>query len=382
MKDKQLIFLISQPRSGSTLTQKILASHKDIYTRSEPWLMLHPLYSLKNEGLYTEYDAFLEKTAFNSFIEGLPDKKETYLQYLREMYLGLYSEYLTDEKQYFLDKTPRYYHVVNELMEAFPNAVYILLIRNPLAVLGSIIDTWTKENWFNLSGYKHDLFKAIDVNIDLIKNKQSKVSIIYYEELIKKNNNDAFNYIFPKLSLAANSLELDFTKDKFLYGDEKIYNKSTIEKNNDKRWQKELHNPQYWRVMYDYLLWIGKERFEKLGYDYDENLQILEASINLPIEHIKDKTFSLFSFLDDTRDLLIEKHQINLKLEQLQTVLNNKNIELEQLQTISNQKQLNLTDLLNSIENLAKKSIKTSLLAKYKAYRNLIKLYTKLSNNE
>jgi hypothetical protein len=46
---KNLIFLISQPRAGSTLTQAILGSHRDIYTLSEPWLMLHPIYALRPE---------------------------------------------------------------------------------------------------------------------------------------------------------------------------------------------------------------------------------------------------------------------------------------------------------------------------------------------
>jgi transposase-like protein len=80
IKEEQLIFLISQPRSGSTLTQKLLGAHSQIYTRSEPWLMLHPAYSLKREGLYSEYDIELEKTAFNGFIEDLPNGNQTYIQ--------------------------------------------------------------------------------------------------------------------------------------------------------------------------------------------------------------------------------------------------------------------------------------------------------------
>ena len=34
-KEEQLIFLISKPRSGSTLTQKLLGTHSQIYTKSE-----------------------------------------------------------------------------------------------------------------------------------------------------------------------------------------------------------------------------------------------------------------------------------------------------------------------------------------------------------
>ena len=37
---KSPIFLFSLPRSGSTLLQRVLMSHKDIASVAEPWLML------------------------------------------------------------------------------------------------------------------------------------------------------------------------------------------------------------------------------------------------------------------------------------------------------------------------------------------------------
>lgn len=40
-------FLVSLPRSGSTLLQRIVSNHPDIHTVAEPWFMLHPLYALK-----------------------------------------------------------------------------------------------------------------------------------------------------------------------------------------------------------------------------------------------------------------------------------------------------------------------------------------------
>jgi len=51
---KNLIFLISQPRSGSTLLQRVTGSHSEIQTESEPRIMLHPRYALKHEGLTME----------------------------------------------------------------------------------------------------------------------------------------------------------------------------------------------------------------------------------------------------------------------------------------------------------------------------------------
>lgn len=39
---ENLIFLISQPRAGSTMLQKVLGSHPEIHTVSEPWVALPP----------------------------------------------------------------------------------------------------------------------------------------------------------------------------------------------------------------------------------------------------------------------------------------------------------------------------------------------------
>ena len=45
---ENLIFIISQPRSGSTLLQRMLSGNKDIKTSAETWLMLHPLYAVRS----------------------------------------------------------------------------------------------------------------------------------------------------------------------------------------------------------------------------------------------------------------------------------------------------------------------------------------------
>ena len=51
LKCENLILMISPPRAGSTMLQRILGSHSDIHTVSEPWLVLHPLYALRPEGI-------------------------------------------------------------------------------------------------------------------------------------------------------------------------------------------------------------------------------------------------------------------------------------------------------------------------------------------
>lgn len=308
MKDSQLIFLISQPRSGSTLLQKMLGSHSKIYTRSEPWIMLYPAYSLKSDGIKAEYEFVLGQIGLEDFCSGLPEGKKTYISEIRKMQLSLYEYYLKDSGcRYFLDKTPRYYLIVKELRDIFPNAKLILLIRNPLAVLGSIINTWTKENWKNLKEYKHDLFDAIDVYIEALDRSEENVFVIYYDKLIS-NAEEGIRDISSYLGVEYedNSLKYYEKNERWKLGDqENVYSKKGVDKKSDLSWQTGLGDLQYWRIFYDYINFIGKEKFEKLGYDFKESIGIIKDRMpHKSLDYINKNTTSLSFLLKDDSDEL------------------------------------------------------------------------------
>jgi len=347
--DFNIIFLISQPRSGSTLTQKLLGAHSKIYTRSEPWLMLHPLYALKTEGIKTNYNVKTAKIALESFIADLPEAEKTYQYEMGKMYRNLYRYYLKDtNSNYFLDKTPRYYLIVDELLELFPQAKYILLIRNPMAVLGSIIKTWTKENWIRLSNSKDDLLTVIDIHIDILEKRSDHFFIFHYEELLE-NEENVLQRIFEYLALDYEKGVLDFEQhknEKWRYGDPiNVYEKKYIDKANDKKWIEGLDDPQYWRVMNDYLKYIGKERMIKLGYDYDilEKILLDNQSFST-ISEIEKKTISLFELLESTeekKDKLARETQLEIES------LKEKNIFLmKSIDDIKTSKKYHLTQIL------------------------------------
>ena len=138
---EHLILLISQPRSGSTLLQHILASHPQVHTVPEPWFMLHLVYGLRPSGLEAEYNAQYAYLALKGFLDETPDGESAYVEALRNVALCLYEKALEPSgKKYFLDKTPRYYFIIPELHRIFPKAKFIFILRNPLAVLSSILE--------------------------------------------------------------------------------------------------------------------------------------------------------------------------------------------------------------------------------------------------
>ena len=182
---ENLIFIISQPRAGSTLLQRILGNHPDLHTVSEPWLMLHPFYCLECQGFRAEYNEVVAQSAVQNFLGTLPNREDEYFEGVRRMYTYLYESSLaTAGKRYFLDKTPRYYFVIPQLYRTFPKAHFLILYRNPLAVLCSIISAWAKENWFALFQFKHDLIRAPGLLNEGIQFLGERAMVVHYEELV------------------------------------------------------------------------------------------------------------------------------------------------------------------------------------------------------
>ncbi len=184
-RGENLIFLISQQRAGSTLLQRILAGHPEVHTTAEPWLMLHPVYALREEGHQAEYNAVLAHKALHDFLETLESGQTRYLEALRRMALYLYATACEQAgKTYFLDKTPRYYLIIPELARVFPQAKFLVLVRNPLAVLSSILNTWVKGHPILLARYRQDLIEAPRRLVEGIELLEDRATVVHYETLV------------------------------------------------------------------------------------------------------------------------------------------------------------------------------------------------------
>ena len=83
--DRHLIFIVSQPRAGSTLLQSLLAGCEGVHTTAEPWLMLHPLYARRETGHTADYDATLAARALDDFLGQLKEGAAAYDAAVRAM---------------------------------------------------------------------------------------------------------------------------------------------------------------------------------------------------------------------------------------------------------------------------------------------------------
>ncbi len=182
---KAPIFIFSLPRSGSTLLQRILMTHKDIASVAEPWILLPQMYMLRDQGVLSEYSSLTAYYGVKDFVNNLPNKEDDYIASLRDFVFDLYKKQCKNNEIYFLDKTPRYYLIIDEINKLFPDAKFIFLFRNPIHVFGSIISTWGNNRFNKYHGNYDDLTLGFELLSKGYQNYKSKSLAINYEQFIQ-----------------------------------------------------------------------------------------------------------------------------------------------------------------------------------------------------
>ena len=275
MKDPKLIFLISQPRAGSTLLQFLLDNSPKIHTLPEPWISLPFVSILKPELHNKKYNSVLCNQAVNEFLSNTGKNRnflsETISKSLKHLYKAAAKGH--SEKGYFLDKTPRYYFIIDELKELFPQAKFILLMRNPVEVLNSILDTWVKEEWSYLLQYRYDLLTAPNCLIQAKEKICKNTLSVSYEKLLDSPE-DQIKRILKFLDLPSDKISTYYDNDKF--GSSKFGDPTGIRKQKKVSKKKKEFSKKNLPLLSSYMKFLGKQKFEALGYSYEETEKALD----------------------------------------------------------------------------------------------------------
>lgn len=273
------IFIFSLPRAGSTLLQRLLSLHENIDTQAEPWLALPLFFALKSQDVSGIYGHRAMSSAMNGYIDSLPGGKKDYYDCVSGFLNELYDRGSTKKALYFIDKTPRYHLIVEDIMLAFPDAKIIFLWRNPLSIASSMIKTWGKGKWC-LYMFNVDLYSGIHSLVKASQNSSNSLSV-KYEDLVQAPETQ-IKKIFEYLDLKYEAdLVDDFMNSKTIdapgRGDPVgQYKYSSVSTGSEKSWKKVMVNPyrKFWGGRY--LSWIGKDRLEYMGYNKNE----LQSELN------------------------------------------------------------------------------------------------------
>jgi hypothetical protein len=272
------IFIFSLPRSGSTLLQRLLATHDQVATASEPWLLLPYMYALREEGCYAEYGHRLMADAVTDFCVQLPHGRADYLEAVRVFAEDLYGKAGGGKAKYFVDKTPRYHMIVDDIIDAFPDGKFVFLWRNPLAVSASMMETWGRSKW-NLFHYHIDLFAGLASLADAFGRHRDNVFSLRYEDMVA-GSDSGFDDLFGYLGLSLEKTKPASFRDVELGGKmgdvtgRQAYRE--VSEDSLHKWQKTMHNPLRKAWCRRYLRWIGAKRLALMGYDHNDLLKELD----------------------------------------------------------------------------------------------------------
>lgn len=278
-RDLTPIFLFSLPRSGSTLLQRLLAAHDEVATASEPHLLLPLVYSLRTEGIYAEYNHKLASMAVEDFCGLLSRGRRDYFEEVRAFALALYRKAAGGEASYFLDKTPRYSLIADDVMRIFPDGKFLFLWRNPLAVLASVLEQSKQGRW-QAYGAKVDLFKGLVNLVDACREKGAAACSVRYEDLLagpEWQYKRLLHYL--ELEPASDGIPdfagVDLTGR---LGDKTGSRKyRTIASEPLDKWKRTLSNPLRKSWCRRYLRWLGKDRLAVMGYSLEGLLDEIDA---------------------------------------------------------------------------------------------------------
>ncbi|HHL44943.1 MAG TPA: sulfotransferase [Gammaproteobacteria bacterium] len=269
-----LIFIISQPRSGSTLLQRVLSGHPEIQTSAETWLMLHPVYATRGSGIETEYGASFAAEGVNEFIKNYAANGDIYDEAIRNWAETIYNDALNKQgKSLFLDKTPRYFFIIPELYRLFPEAKFIFLIRNPMAVLASELTTYVKGNWPVLGVFQPDLLLAPRLILEGIELLGSDAITIHYEKFVSEPEKN-ISALCKQLGISFNDSMLDYSRTPAPKG--KMNDPIGIHKHTRpstasmEKWKRMADNIQSRHFARSYLDALGPETIEQLGYSWEQ----------------------------------------------------------------------------------------------------------------
>jgi hypothetical protein len=267
---ENIVFLLSLPRSGSTILSLVLGNHSAIYCPPEPWFLLK-LSALAQPGNVDS--AFDDEYATRAAAEFFPP--DTLYLAARAFASVCYSRHLeATGKRIFVDKTPRYYHILPFLDRLFPRARKIWLKRNLLDVALSHADSW---------GIGTEIITGRQItpaSLDFAMAPFSLASYfsdtgptkleVQYEDLVRSPKNTV-SLICRFLQVPFEEQMLDYASNQDLLsqhrrssvGDKRALSTNSLQATSVGRWKANLPLSDV-REIVDFL---GLEIFRRMGYD-------------------------------------------------------------------------------------------------------------------
>jgi len=165
-KSRKLIFIVGMPRSGTSLIEQILSSHKKVYGGGEL--------------------VFMKEIIKSKFLLNTNNKIIKTLKFSQEIFEEAHDEYITKISQInnsyevFTDKSPLNFRYIGFIKKIFPNSKIINCNRNSLDICWSNFKNFFGES-LPFTNNLYDLANYYKIYNDLIKFWKKKLPNEIYE---------------------------------------------------------------------------------------------------------------------------------------------------------------------------------------------------------
>lgn len=181
---KQLIIVGGAPRSGTTLVQNILDTHPEIFGGPE-FDRLPAVVNLRNQMLRSVAAGRISQFCDASHVD----------EAIRKMVFSLLTAKMDGNKaRYISEKTPANVLVFEDLHEIFPEARFIFVVRDPRAVVNSMLQVGqrARQQGKKTGDFTRSIYAAIkyaqdcmDAGFKFAEFHREKTYIIRYESLVR-----------------------------------------------------------------------------------------------------------------------------------------------------------------------------------------------------
>jgi tetratricopeptide (TPR) repeat protein len=179
--EKKILFVLGMPRSGTSLIEQILSSHKKVFGAGE----LDYLNKIIKKKFLLNNNSFNKKNINNYKNSDFEECHKEYLNYL---------DVFQHTEEYLVDKTPLNFRWIGFILKIFPNSKIIHCSRNPMDICWSNYKNYFASSNLNFTYNLNTLGKFFNLYRDLMNYWNNlfsnKIYHIKYENLINDNENE------------------------------------------------------------------------------------------------------------------------------------------------------------------------------------------------
>ena len=225
----KIIFVGGAPRSGTTLVQRILASHPDIYGGPE-FDLIPEVVNLRNA-----FHAAIESGRLSKYLSH-QETDELFAKFVTQAFS--YKLQKMVGKTFISEKTPANVTVFSELAEMLPDSHLVFVLRDPRAVVASMLqvgERYRKEGkqgpFFtrNVRGAVEYINFCWAAGSEVIQ-RHGSVHVVYYEDVVTRSEETVSKLVAGLgLSFESSMVEMNaYDMPEFKIGEEYWYSKEKL----------------------------------------------------------------------------------------------------------------------------------------------------------